>query len=136
MKFQYCQPAETHQVTINKANWHVTININYFDEINFYFARWLSGADPRSSSSQMWETPSTKACKKSSRQASRSRRTNRAVIPLHSSESNNTIYCYILSSLHDHLHPKKSIKTPTTVPNYFNTSYNKFISTKATQEHR
>jgi hypothetical protein len=32
--------------TINKAQWRITININYFDEINFYFAGWLSGADP------------------------------------------------------------------------------------------
>jgi hypothetical protein len=35
------------KATINKANWRVTINIYYFDEINFYFARWLSGADPK-----------------------------------------------------------------------------------------
>jgi hypothetical protein len=34
------------KVTINKAQWRITINMNYFDEINFYFVGWLSGADP------------------------------------------------------------------------------------------
>jgi hypothetical protein len=34
------------KATINEAQWHITININYFDEINFYFAGWLSGANP------------------------------------------------------------------------------------------
>jgi hypothetical protein len=34
------------KATINKAQWRITINVNYFDEINFYFAGWLSGADP------------------------------------------------------------------------------------------
>jgi hypothetical protein len=34
------------KATINKAQWRITINMNYFDEINFYFAGWLSGADP------------------------------------------------------------------------------------------
>jgi hypothetical protein len=34
------------KATINEANWRIMININYFDKINFYFARWLSGADP------------------------------------------------------------------------------------------
>jgi hypothetical protein len=75
----------------------------------------------RSSSSQMWETPSTKACKKLSCQASRSRRTNWAVIPLCSSESKQCNSHWmnkdVLPSLHDHLCPKKSIKTPTTFPN-------------------
>jgi hypothetical protein len=33
-------------VTINKAQWRIMINMNYFNEINFYFAGWLSGADP------------------------------------------------------------------------------------------
>jgi hypothetical protein len=34
------------KATINEAKWSVMININYFNEINFYFAGWLSGADP------------------------------------------------------------------------------------------
>jgi hypothetical protein len=34
------------KATINKAQWHITINMNQFDEINYYFAGWLSGADP------------------------------------------------------------------------------------------
>jgi hypothetical protein len=34
------------KATINEAQWRITINVNYFDEINFYFAGWLSGADP------------------------------------------------------------------------------------------
>jgi hypothetical protein len=35
------------KATINEAQWHITINMNYFGEINFYFAGWLSGADPK-----------------------------------------------------------------------------------------
>jgi hypothetical protein len=34
------------KATINRAQWRFTINFNYFNEINFYFAGWLSGADP------------------------------------------------------------------------------------------
>jgi hypothetical protein len=33
------------KATINGCQWHITININYFAEINYYFAGWLSGAD-------------------------------------------------------------------------------------------
>jgi hypothetical protein len=32
-------------VTINRCQWHITININYFAKINYYFAGWLLGAD-------------------------------------------------------------------------------------------
>jgi hypothetical protein len=34
------------KATINRAQWRITINVNYFDEINVFFAGWLSGADP------------------------------------------------------------------------------------------
>jgi hypothetical protein len=34
------------KATINTAQWCITINTNYFNKINYYFAGWLSGADP------------------------------------------------------------------------------------------
>jgi hypothetical protein len=34
------------KATINKAQWRIAINMNYFDKINYYFAGWISGADP------------------------------------------------------------------------------------------
>jgi hypothetical protein len=33
------------KATINRCQWCITININYFAKINYYFAGWLSGAD-------------------------------------------------------------------------------------------
>jgi hypothetical protein len=32
--------------TINDARWRTQLNLNYFPEINHYYAGWLSGADP------------------------------------------------------------------------------------------
>jgi hypothetical protein len=32
--------------TLNDEEWRITINQNYFPEINYYYAGWLSGADP------------------------------------------------------------------------------------------
>jgi hypothetical protein len=32
--------------TLNDENWRITINQNYFSEIKYYYAGWLSGADP------------------------------------------------------------------------------------------
>jgi hypothetical protein len=32
--------------TLNEEDWRITINENYFSKINFYYAGWLSGADP------------------------------------------------------------------------------------------
>jgi hypothetical protein len=32
--------------TLNEEDWRITINENYFTKINFYYAGWLSGADP------------------------------------------------------------------------------------------
>jgi hypothetical protein len=32
--------------TLNDKNWRITINQNYFSEINYYYAGWLSRADP------------------------------------------------------------------------------------------
>jgi hypothetical protein len=34
------------KATINGAQWRTQLNLNYFPEINYYYAGWLSGADP------------------------------------------------------------------------------------------
>jgi hypothetical protein len=37
---------DTIKWTLNDKNWQITINQNCFPEINYYYAGWLSGADP------------------------------------------------------------------------------------------
>jgi hypothetical protein len=34
------------KATINGAQWRTQLNLNYFPEINYHYAGWLSGADP------------------------------------------------------------------------------------------
>jgi hypothetical protein len=123
------------KATINEAQWRITININYFDEINFYFAGWLSGADPKvlqltDVGNQPKHGKDQPSINQDRRRRARQRHTATVtgctkmispVLMVTCVQRNLTRLRRLFSMIKG---------------NYFLNSYNEFILTKATQEHR
>jgi hypothetical protein len=136
------------KATINETKWCVTININYFDEINFYFAGCLSGADPEvlqltdvgnAINKSMQEIkPSGIKITEDEQGCDPTLRFGIQTIQYTATVTGRTKMSspvYMITCVQKNLSRLQQL-FPMIKRNYFNNSYNKFVSTKATQEHR
>jgi hypothetical protein len=131
------------KATINEAQWCITINLNYFDEINFYFAGWLSGANPEVLQLTDVGNAINKSMAKSSQSQSRLKQTNGSSLPRFGIQTVH--YTAMVTGCTKMVSPVYMITCiqrnlrrlfPMIKENFYLNSYNEFISTKATQEHR
>jgi hypothetical protein len=136
------------KATINEANWRITINSNYFDEINFYFAGWLSGADPEVfqltdvgnaiNRSMQILNPSIIKIEEDEHGCDPTPRFGIQTIRYTATVTGRTKMSspvYMITCVQKNLSRLRRL-FPMIKGNYYFTNYNEFVSTKATQEHR